>query len=89
MLLSAGKITEDELAAMPDELRTETEVLRKQLAIFKARFNAQLKRSDPHAPILPKTDPQYNPNAPKIQRRKYRTLNTFIRAMLLQNLKAE
>lgn len=89
MLLSAGKITEEELAAMPDELRAETEALRKQLAIFKARFNAQLKRPDPHAPILPKTDPQYNPNASKIQRRKYRTLNTFIRAMLLQNLKSE
>ena len=82
VLIQAGKFTNEELAAMPDELRQQTEELRRQLATFKARFNAQLVTPDPQAPILPKTDPQYNPNSSKIQRRQYRTLNTFIRAML-------
>ena len=59
-----------------------------QLSNFKARFNVQLIKPDPQAPILAKTDPQYNHNSHKLQRRKYRTLNTFIRAILLQTLKS-
>jgi len=89
LLIQSGKFTEEELASMPDELRAQTEELRRQLAVFKARFNAQLVKPDPQAPILTKTDPQYNPNSAKIQRRRYRTLNTFIRAMLQQSLKSE
>ena len=89
LLIQAGKFTDEELAAMPDELREQTEELRRQLATFKARFKAQLVTPDPQAPILTKTDPQYNPNASKIQRRRYRTLNTFIRAMLQQSLRDE
>jgi len=89
LLIQAGKFTDEELAAMPDELREQTEELRRQLAAFKKRFNAQLVKPDPYAPILPKTDPQYNPNSNKIQRRQYRTLNTFIRAMLKQSLRSE
>lgn len=89
LLIQAGKFTDEELAAMSDQLREQTEELRRQLATFKKRFNAQLVTPDPYAPILPKTDPQYNPNSSKIQRRQYRTLNTFIRAMLQQSLRCE
>ena len=89
LIIQAGKFTEEELAAMPNELRAQTEDLRRQLAAFKARFNAQLVTPDPQAPVLSKTDPQYNPNSSKIQRRRYITLNTFIRAMLQQSLKSE
>ena len=84
-IIQAGKLSEEELATLPDDLRAQTEELRQQLAQFKARFVAQLKRPDPQAPILQKTDPQYNPNSEKIQRRQYCTLNTFIRAILLQS----
>ena len=87
-IIQAGKISDEELAAMPDELRAEAEDLRQQLAAFKARFIAQLTTPDPQAPVLKKTDKQYNPNSHKVQRRQYRTLNTFIRAMLLQSLKS-
>ena len=89
LLIQAGKYSDEELAAMPDDLRAQTEQLRRQLAQFKARFNAQLTTPDPQAPVLPKTDPQYNPNSKKIQRRRYRTLNTFIRAMLQQSIRTE
>jgi len=83
-IIQAGKLSEEELAALPADLRAQTEELRRQLAQFKERFAAQLKSPDPQAPVLPKNDPQYNPNSGKIQRRQYRTLNTFIRAMLFQ-----
>lgn len=86
-IIQAGKLTEEELASMSDEQRAQAETLRQQLAQFKARFNAQHKTPDPQAPILSKTDPQYNHNSPKIQRRQYRTLNTFIRAILLQAIR--
>ena len=89
LILQADKFSDEQLAAMPDELRTQTEELRQQLVNFKTRFNAQLITPDPQAPILTKNDPQYNPNSTKIQRRKYRTLNTFIRAMLTQSLRSE
>jgi hypothetical protein len=82
LLIQSGKYTDEEIAAMPDDLRAQTLELRQQLAQFKARFNAQLVTPDPQAPILEKTDPQYNPNSTKIQRRTYKTLNTFIRALL-------
>lgn len=89
LIIQSGKFTDEELAAMPDDLRAQTEDLRRQLAQFKARFNAQLTTPDPQAPVLTKTDPQYNPNSAKLQRRRYRTLNTFIRAMLLQSIRSE
>ena len=89
LIIQSGKFTDEELAAMPDDLRAQTEDLRRQLAQFKTRFNAQLTTPDPQAPVLTKTDPQYNPNSAKLQRRRYRTLNTFIRAMLLQSIRSE
>ena len=89
LIIQAGKFSDEELAAMPDDVREQTEELRSQLAHFKARFYAQLKTPDPQAPILKKNDPQYNPNSLKIQRRQYRALNTFIRAILKQSLKEQ
>ena len=88
LIIRAGKYTDDELAALPESERQQALDLRTQYKRYKARFNAQLKTPDPQAPVLSKTDPQYNPNSTKIQRRQYRTLNTFIRAMVLQSLKS-
>ena len=81
-LIRAGKLTDEELAAMPDAERAETEQLRQQLAHFKTRFEAQLSTPDPQAPVLKSTDPDFNHHSLKVQRRQYRTLNTFIRAIL-------
>ena len=89
LLIRAGKLTDEELAAMSDAEREQAEQLRAQLAHFKTRFEAQLKRPDPQAPVLKKTDPDFNHHSIKIQRRQYRTLNTFIRAILRQTLQAE
>ena len=86
-LINAGKYTDEELAAMTTEEREQVELLRAQLDEFKARFKAQLKVADRQAPVLSKTDPQYNPNSRKIQRRQYRVLNAFIRAMLAQTIR--
>lgn len=86
LIIQAGKLTADELANLPADERERTEALRTQFAQFKERFMAQLAIPDPQAPILPKTDPQFNPNSSKTQRRQYKTLNTFIRAMLKQNM---
>ena len=88
LIIRSAKYTDEELAAMSDSEREQTLAYRAQYQQFKARFLAQLKKPDPKAPVLPKTDPQYNPNSTKIQRRTYRTLNTFIRAMLLQSVKS-
>ena len=89
LLIQAGKYTDEELAAMPEEERAQIEKLRQQLAQFKARFKAQLTTPDPQAPVLSKKDPQYNPNSSKVQRRQYRTLNTFIRALLMQYIRTK
>ena len=89
LILRAAKLTDDELAAMPELERRQALDYRAQYARLRTRFAAQLKTPDPQAPILTKTDPQYNPNSSKIQRRRYRTLNTFIRAMLIANLRSE
>ena len=73
---------------MPEEERAYQLELREQLAAFEERFLAQRTTPDPQAPLLPKTDPQYNHHSAKEQRRQYLTLNTFIRAMILQSLKS-
>ena len=87
LIIRAGKYTREELASMSDSERQQALEYRDQFEHFKARFMAQLKKPDPQAPILPKTDPQFNPNSTRVQRRTYRTLNTFIRAMVLQAIK--
>ena len=49
------------------------------LAAYKARFLKQVRKPDPQAPTDPKTH----------RRKQYRTLNTFIRALIIQDLKAQ
>ena len=87
LILRAGKYTDEELAAMSSEERSQVLDYCDQLTQFKQRFKAQLRMPDPQAPLLPKTDPAYNHHSSKPQRRQYRTLNTFIRAMLLQSIR--
>ena len=87
LILRAGKYTDEELAALPADERTQVLEHRAQFDRFKARFQAQLKTPDPQAPVLPNTNPAYNHNSTKVQRRQYRTLNTFIRAILIQSMK--
>lgn len=89
LIIRAGKYTGEELMAMTAEEREQTLLYRAQFEQFKARFEAQLKTPDPQAPILSNTDPAFNHNSTKTQRKQYRTLNTFIRTMLLQTLKSE
>lgn len=47
------------------------------LADYKSRFKKQVRKPDPQAPIDPNTR----------KRKRYRTLNTFIRALIYQDLK--
>lgn len=88
LLIRSGKYTQTELDAMPANQRVYQLELREQLAAFEERFIAQRTTPDPQAPLLPQTDPQYNHHSAKEQRRQYLTLNTFIRAMILQSLKS-
>ena len=62
-------------AILQDPVKAEQLAL---LQDYKTRFKKQIKRPDPHAPIDRTTH----------RRKQYRTLNTFIRAMLIQELKA-
>lgn len=88
-LLKAGKLTSDELAALPVEEREAAEQLRAQLAAYQTRFEKQFKgEPDPQAPLLPKSSPDYNPNSTKPQRRRYYTLATFLRAIISMELKS-
>ena len=50
-----------------------------QLTDYKTRFRHQIRRPDPQAPIDPATR----------KRKQYHTLNTFIRALTIQTLKAQ
>ena len=89
LLIQAGKLTDEEIASMPVSEQEQVHALQQRLAHFKARFMAQLKRPDPMAPVLPKTDAHYNHNSTKIQRRQYKTLNAFVRTMIMQEIKAK
>lgn len=89
LIIRSGKLTGEDLTAMSPEEREQAMQYRAQLLQFTDRFMAQLNKPDPKAPILSSKDPAYNPNSPKIQRRQYRTINTFIRAMIIQSLKTE
>ena len=88
-LIKAGKLTPDELAALPAEEREAAEQLRAQLAAYKVRFEKQFKGTpDPQAPLLPKSSPDYNPNSSKPQRRRYYSLASFLRAIISMELKS-
>ena len=87
-LLKAGKMTPDELAALPETEREVAEQLRAQLAAYRTRFEKQFTGTpDPQAPLLPKSSPDYNPNSSKPQRRRYYSLASFLRAMISMELK--
>ena len=57
----------------------ETAEKANQLQNYKSRFKKQVRKPDPQAPIDPTTH----------KRKQYRTLNSFIRAMLYAELKAQ
>ena len=76
-LLHAGTYTPDALAALPLEERNRIEDLQTTLSDYKRRYKAQTKTPDPQAPLDPHT------RRPK----RYVMLNTFIRAILIQQLK--
>ncbi|MBO4689427.1 MAG: hypothetical protein J5621_00985 [Paludibacteraceae bacterium] len=82
-IIRAGKLTDDELAAMPQEQRTHILDLRKQLEDFRRRFYAQFKRPDPEAPFQKKPEP----GSSVLRRKQYSKLDNFIQAILRENLK--
>ena len=57
----------------------ETAEKANQLQYYKSRFKKQTRKPDPHAPIDPITR----------KRKQYCTLNTFIRALIYKDLKAQ
>ncbi|MBP5476098.1 MAG: hypothetical protein J6Y00_00210 [Paludibacteraceae bacterium] len=77
-ILHAGAYTEEEVSAMSARKRKKIMELRSRYDAYKARFAKQVRRPDPQAPIDPKTR----------RRKQYRTLNTFIRALIYHALKA-
>ena len=88
-LIKTGRLTPDELSALPETERENAEQLRAQLAAYKVRFEKQFKGTpDPQAPLLPKSSPDYKPNSTKPQRRRYYTLPTFLRAIISMELKS-
>jgi len=86
-IIRSGQYTEAELSTMPDDERNRIMDLRAQFKHFQTRFEAQLRVPDPQAPLLKKSDADYNPNSAKPQHRRYRSLNAFIRVMLLQSIR--
>ena len=88
-IIKAGKLTPDELAALPAEEHEAAEQLRAQLAVYRTRFEKQFNGTpDSQAPLLPKSSPEYNPNSTKPQRRRYYSLPTFLRAIISMELKS-
>jgi len=88
-LIKAGKLTPEELVALPLSERETVEQLRRQLAAYQLRFDKQLNAEpDPQAPLLPKSSPDYNPHSATPQRRRYYSFPAFIRAMISMELKA-
>ena len=74
----ARAYTEEEVSAMSARKRKKIMELRSRYDAYKARFAKQVRRPDPQAPIDPDTH----------RRKQYRTLNTFIRALIYYVLKA-
>ena len=84
-LIQAGKYTDAELSSMPASERERVEQLRVQLAEYQLRFDRQLTGDpDPQAPLLSKTDPNYNHNTSLPQRRRYVSFSAFLRVLLAQ-----
>ena len=77
-IIRAGKLTEEEIAAMPEEQREHTMELRAQLAEFEKRFYAQFKAPDPEAPF----EKKLKPGATTLRRKQYLKLDNFIQALI-------
>ena len=77
-IIRAGKMNDEELAALPEEERTRTMELREMFSEFHQRFYAQFKTADPEAPF----EKKLRPGASKLRRRQYMKIDTFIQAIL-------
>ena len=82
-IINSASYTPDELAAMTEEEYNDVMNLQAQLADFQQRYVAQYKRPDPEAPF----DNTPNPNSTVKRRKTYKTLRTFIQAILRERLK--
>ena len=76
-MIRAGKLTEEELAAMNEEDRARALGLRAELEEFRERFYAQFKTPDPEAPY----EKKLSPNASKLRQKQYAKIDTFIQAI--------
>ncbi len=77
-ILRSADYTAEDLAQLPETDRTIIESLQSRVAEYKKRYKAQARKPDSQAPIDRRTH----------RRKQYVTLNTFIRAMLIQELKS-
>lgn len=82
-IINSAAYTSDELAAMTEEEYNSVMGLQAQLADFQQRYLDQHKRPDPEAPF----DNTPNPNSVVKRRKIYKTLRTFIQAILRERLK--
>ena len=82
-LIRAGKMTEEEVAALPDEERARIMELREVMADFRKRFYAQFKKPDPEAPF----EKKLKPGASVLRRMQYVKIDTFIHAILRERIR--
>lgn len=82
-IINSASYTPDQLAAMTEEERNSIMELLAQLADFQQRYIEQRKRPDPEAPF----DKTNDPNSTLKRRKTYKTLRTFIQAILRERLK--
>ena len=82
-IINSDSYSPDELAAMTEEEYNNVMQLQSQLADFQKRYIAQYKRPDPEAPF----DNTPNPNSTVKRRKTYKTLRTFIQAILRERIK--
>ena len=83
-IINSALYTDEQLSAMTDEEREHILQLRGQLDDFQKRFMAQVKRPDSEAPFEKRQDP----NSMLRRRKQYKTLRTFIQAILRERMKA-
>jgi hypothetical protein len=82
-IINSALFTPDELAAMTEQEYNQVIEFQAQLADFQQRYLDQRKRPDPEAPF----DGTPNPNSTVKRRKTYKTLRTFIQAILRERLK--
>lgn len=84
LIINSASYTEEQLNALPEGQRLIILQRREQLADFKTRFVAQTTKPDREAPI------DKNSLASNLPRRKkYKTLRTFIQAILRERAKSQ